>query len=1022
MTKLTCLAMLLLSTQAISATKSTPEYNQFGDATYSNSQPINYDESYFTSRAQQNIAPTTSLSKTLATSTTSELENIELTSVFRRFSLSNSTGLNGLYAVDLFGNGNKQIISVQQNDFNIIEYKDNQYSVVEGFDSQDYITDSTLVKSIADDTYYLILMTSSQIVKINLLTMKVESTKNVVSSQSVTARDINNDGQDELIAIANSQILILDQSDLSVISELEYYGNKFVVGSFTEQNVHELMLEDGKLYRISENTIDYIKTLNSQLTGIHLQSVDTNQDGLDEVINGQGWYSIELISPNTDSIVWTANSDLDISKIIVADINNDGAQELVYGDGQWGQIHALSLSSGEEFWQINNPEHSVSSILVDDFNLDGKTDIAWGAGYTSSGDDGFYIHTVEDKSMQWSQTITVYSQFLLGLADIDGKGGIDVIFSENGTNKLQVIDIETKEQVLPSIALTDGWNDYQYVITADLFNDGKNYLIVAGSETYTGNIQVFSPENGNLLYTVPFQSGDQISTIEAHDINNDGLLELIVGNGASHTGSEGSYIRVFNGQTGELLKQSPRLQNFWGGVSGIVAGIDTQQSSKELFALTGNQLVKYNYTDNSVTNYSLNDSFKSLEGVVVDGKKALYVANQYGLLFSFKESGEMSEVAQLCDNSLNNIVSTRAGFILFSCEDKFGEYDLINDELLYEVARANQRSSIVSATYKGVDYSLLSGKSIEVFSNEAAAPLATPQDSEVTSHVLAAIDVNLNLSDIDFVVFENSPSLGQLTFIDRKTGQFTYTPNGTVGVDELAFYTVKGRSRSELAKFTATLTNQAPVVENSTIKTHWNTPLILNLPASDADDEQLIFTVKNEPQHGHIELLDQNMGEIKYTPSGESLQPVSITFTAQDSLEETALANVVVELTNTTPTATDLSYETYYSTVVNGRFIGNDEDSDELEFELVTSPSSGELSFDKDTGLFVYEPAGESTYAVNFSYRAKDRFASSEAKTVVINVVGKADNSSSDSGSGGSVYYLISLLLAMVAFRRKLKL
>ena len=173
--------------------------------------------------------------------------------------------------------------------------------------------------------------------------MKVESTKEVFSSQSVMARDINNDGQDELIAIANSQILVLDQSDLSVISQLEYYGNKFVVGSFTEQNVHELMLEDGKLYRISENSINYIKTLSTQLTGIHLQSVDTNQDGLDEVINGNGWYSIELISPNTDSVMWTANSELDISRIIVADINNDGAQDLVYGDGQWGQIHALSL-------------------------------------------------------------------------------------------------------------------------------------------------------------------------------------------------------------------------------------------------------------------------------------------------------------------------------------------------------------------------------------------------------------------------------------------------------------------------------------------------------------------------------------------------------------------------------------------------------------------------------------------------------------------------------------------------------
>ncbi|MCK8125896.1 Ig-like domain-containing protein [Pseudoalteromonas sp. 2CM39R] len=1024
MTKLPYLALLFCS-QSLLATENTAHYNQYGDATLLNSQQINYDKTYFTSRDKNNSQADLDSASGINLSNTTVDESLDLTSVFRRYSLGNSTGLNGLYSVDLLGNGNKHIISVQQNDFNIIEYKDNQYSVVEGFDSQDYITDSTLLKSIADDTYYLILMTSNQIVKINLLTMKVESTKEVFSSQSVMARDINNDGQNELIAIANSQILILDQSDLSVISQLEYYGNKFVVGSFTEQNVHELMLEDGKLYRISENTIDYTKTLSTQLTGIHLQSVDTNQDGLDEVINGNGWYSIELISPNTDSVMWTANSELDISRIIVADINNDGAQDLVYGDGQWGQIHALSLSTGQEFWQINNPEHSVSSILVDDFNLDGKTDIAWGAGYTSSGDDGFHIHTVEDKSNQWSQTIFSYSQFLLGLADIDGKGGIDVVFSENGTNELQVVDIETNEQLLSSVDLTDGWNDYQYVIAADLFNDDKNYLIVAGSKSYKGNIQVFSPDNGNLLYTVPFESGDQISTIEVYDINQDGLLELIVGNGASHTGSEGSYIRVFNGQTGELIKRSPRLQDFWGGVSGIVTGIDTQQSSKELFALTGNQLVKYNYTDNSVTNYSLNDYFKSLEGVVINGEKALYSANQYGLLFSLTETGEKSEVAKLCDNSLNNIVSTRAGFILFSCEDKFGEYDLNNNELLYEVARANQRSSIVSATYNGVDYSLLSGKSIEVFSNEAPAPLAKPQDSEVTSHVLSPLEVNLNLSDIDFVVFENSPSLGQLTFIDRQTGQFTYTPNGTVGVDELAFYTVKGRSRSELAKFTATLTNQSPVVENSTITTHWNTPLILNLPASDADDEPLIFTVKNEPQHGQIELLDQNTGEIKYTPSGESLQPVSITFTAKDSLEETALANVVVELTNTTPTATDLSYETYYSTVVNGRFIGNDEDSDKLEFELVTSPSSGELSFDKDTGLFVYEPTGESSYSVNFSYRAKDRFASSDTKTVVINIVGKADNSGSssdsNSDSGGSLYYLMSLLLALVACRRKFK-
>lgn len=35
--------------------------------------------------------------------------------------------------------------------------------------------------------------------------------------------------------------------------------------------------------------------------------------------------------------------------------------------------------------------------------------------------------------------------------------------------------------------------------------------------------------------------------IEVNDINNDGLLELIVGNGVLYIGSEGFYIWVFNG-------------------------------------------------------------------------------------------------------------------------------------------------------------------------------------------------------------------------------------------------------------------------------------------------------------------------------------------------------------------------------------------------------------------------------------------------------------------------------------------
>ncbi|MCG9708900.1 hypothetical protein L1D46_08770 [Pseudoalteromonas sp. Isolate3] len=111
MTKLTYLALLLCS-QSLLATENTTHYNQFGDATLLSSQQINYDKTYFTSRNENNSHANLDRASRLNLSNALADESLELTSVYRRYSLGNSTGLNGLYSVDLHGNGNKQIISV----------------------------------------------------------------------------------------------------------------------------------------------------------------------------------------------------------------------------------------------------------------------------------------------------------------------------------------------------------------------------------------------------------------------------------------------------------------------------------------------------------------------------------------------------------------------------------------------------------------------------------------------------------------------------------------------------------------------------------------------------------------------------------------------------------------------------------------------------------------------------------------------------------------------------------------------
>ena len=210
-----------------------------------------------------------------------------------------------------------------------------------------------------------------------------------------------------------------------------------------------------------------------------------------------------------------------------------------------------------------------------------------------------------------------------------------------------------------------------------------------------------------------------------------------------------------------------------------------------------------------------------------------------------------------------------------------------------------------------------------------------------------------------------------------------------------------------------------------TLQTHWSTPLNFNLEGMDEDAEQLVFQIKNSPAHGQIQLMDSALGSVTFSPSGDSVEPVSVSFTVKDSLVESELHNVVIELTNTAPQAQNVTYNTSYKSEVNGRFSALDSDNDTLEFEVVTEPNSGTLTFEPDTGLFKLTPTSESDHVVTFSYVAKDKFDSSAVQTVTINVEGKqaaalaTPSSDSGSSSGGSIYYLLTLLSVVLFGRRR---
>ncbi|MBB1311446.1 VCBS repeat-containing protein [Pseudoalteromonas sp. SR41-8] len=1030
MIKLSCFTLLMMSAYSVNATDAehlqNTQENTYGDAVLVNGQKINFDKSHFDSLTTKAKLSTPSKNNTSFQTATNN-QNIELTSVFRDFSLDNSMGQKGLYVTALTGLNSMHIISAQQSSFNIIEYTKDEYQVTARYDFDSSIQDTALLKDNVTDTYYLYVLEGKFLKKVNLVTQKVELSTELTfdyyNADSVDAFDINNDGKDEIIVYRNNELLVLNALDLSELAALKNAQQKFVLGSFTQANVKEILFSDGAVFRFENDTFVLHKQLNLNASGEHLIAVDINNDGLDEVINGQSWKSIEMLSPSTEKVLWTAQSGQDIDKVIVADINKDGIDDLVYGDGQWGQLYALSLTTGIEFWSIKNPGHGVSGIVVDDFNGDGKQDIAWGAGYSSSGEDEFQIHNVDDKTKQWSKKIKQYSNKSLALADINNNGSLDVLYTLTDSNSLYVVDTKTKTRILTNIELKNDWDSNTLITTADLFNDGKNYIISGSSAIYDANVQVFSPDSGEEIFQTKLGSGDYVSALTAFDINNDGKLEIIVGNGAEHTGSEGNFFKVLNGQTGEVLKISPSLGFSWRGMSSIVTGSFINNDNIDIVSLVDGSLVGYDYSNNTIMKVTLSQSFNGLVNVIANGEQSLVASSSSGSLYKVALNGQETLIAEVCQGTLNNLVSVRAGFVQYSCSDQFGEYDLDNNTISYRIDRANEASWLASTTFNNVDYTLLSGKSLEVFSNQTAVPLTKPDNISYSGHVLSSIQIDLPVADdIDYVVLDQRPTLGKVEFSDRKAGLLTYVPSGVAtGTDVLNYYTVKGRARSAVASLTLDLTNTAPVANNMTLQTHWNTPLNFNLEGLDEDEENLVFDIKNTPAHGQIQLIDAASGSVTFSPSGESLEPVSVSYTVRDSLIETQIHNVVIEFKNTTPQAQNLTYKTSYNSEVNGRFSALDNDDDTIEYELVTEPNSGSFSFEADTGLFKLTPTEEESHTITFSYIAKDKFASSATQTVTVNVEGKqgAPSSESSSSSGGGIYYLIALLSFSLLGRRR---
>jgi hypothetical protein len=1007
------LALSLTTLPVLAVSTSSELKNQFNDPIQLSSERINYPQQHFAAKTEpvnMKVAP-----QLAATTQADPSGDKTVTQLLDLFALGYGLGVRGIYSGDYSGDSMPELILVNPNNVSVVEVKSGKFEPLSQINSIDNISQSSYFHNVATDSHYLFVSSTyrNTVQKLNLLTHQIDHKLTITNLSSVALTQTQGATQAELL-IRTSDNKLHSFNPISMQLLRSYTGiNADIVatGAFTAKDVSELLLSNGEIHRFNNGILVLQKTLASSL-GNKNQPVDINNDGISELLSSDTWGTVRLIDPRQDLVLWAHHPQLDIAAITVADLDQDGTLDIIYGDGQWGDLHALKASNGEEFWSINNPNHGVTNIIVADLDHDGKQDIGWGSGYTSSGADNFYIHDIATKAEKWASESLDMPANAVALTDVDQNGTIDAIYATNSSESsygpaiIRAYDTDSKTMLWSKVAAENNWGRTMAIATADLDRDGGKDIVIGASAIYTSLIRVIDAKNGSLRYDAQFGDGDTVTDLLIADLDVDGFEDILVVNKAVHTGSQGTYFTVLNGRTGAVKKTSPNLGFSWSGLSNLSLMDMADTAGPDVFALYSSQLYSYNYSSNTIRQINTAQPLQRLTVAIRQGEPTLFATTSDGVLHSVATDGSLTEETTLCSDAVIGINAGSAGRLIFNCSDSFGEYNLETGTMEFNQPTITTSGTPESLRFNNQDYYVVGGDKVGVYTSAAATILPTPAAVGLSTHVLKSVNGTLQVEGgADYYILEGQPLFGQFRFTDRKAGQFSYQPKGSLGQEKITYYAMKAGEQSPAAELKINLSNQAPIANDLTASTHWNKALTLTLPVKDDDEETLTYKLLSQPAQGTATLTGVTTGSVDYVPATTQLGQVSLSFSASDSLETSEIKNVVITLTNTTPVASPVNYSSSYTTPVNGSLKGEDPDGDSLTYELTSQPASGTITLDTNTGLFVYQPAGENDQKISFSYVVKDKFSQSAAQNVNISIKGK------EKSGGGIGYGFIALLM-----------
>ncbi len=414
------------------------------------------------------------------------------------------------------------------------------------------------------------------------------------------------------------------------------------------------------------------------------------------------------------------------------------------------------------------------------------------------------------------------------------------------------------------------------------------------------------------------------------------------------------------------------------GTVALLASVNPGSSVKDrIKAITEHIDVKNDLNGKVATNGRVN-AFKAVEALDNEDKNSAPIANNDSVETKYEtkvaidvlkndsdEDGDALTIKS-ATNPKYGSVTIKDNKIIYTPQKGFSGDDSFN----YTISDSNGKED--SAVVK-----------VKVDKKTDNAPIAKDDEVSTEYETAVIIDVLKNDSDEDGdaltikTVFAASNGKTEI-----QNGKIKYTPNrGFSGKDEFEYSISDGNGSDAKAKVIVTVKkrdsdekNHAPIAKADSVKTAYETKVLIDALANDTDADGDSLKIKSigTPNSGKAEIKD---GKILYTPKDgfSGKDKFGYTIIDEKGAEDSSVIEVdVKDKKNTPPKANDDKVATDFETKIVIDVLANDTDADGdlLTIKSAAQPANGTV--DIKNNKIIYSPSRGFSGIDTFRYTVSD--------------------------------------------------